>query len=85
MAGNIHTPLVILIALIPAIGGAAYLASKPLRRKILVRLILDQTGQKLPFKVYTRMRLDRLVAPPVKLSVDRKSGAALTLSPAEGD
>jgi len=84
LSGNIHTPLVMLIALIPILGGAAYLASKPLRRKILVRLILDQTGQKLPFKLYTRMRLARLLAPPV-ISVDRKAGAGLAWSSAEGD
>ena len=83
LSGNIHTPLVMLIALIPAFGGAAYLASKPLRRKILVRLILDQTGQKLPFKVYSRMRLARLLAPPVELSVDHKTNADLARSSAQ--
>ena len=64
-----------LIALIPLFGGVAYLASKPLRRKILVRLILDQTGQKLPFKLYARMRLGRWLAPPVNLSVGDKNDA----------
>jgi len=72
-----------LIALIPAFGGAAYLASKPLRRKILVRLILDQTGQKLPFKAYTRLRLAWLLAPPVKVSVDHKTDAGLAWSSAQ--
>ena len=76
LSGNIHTPLVMLIALIPALGGVAYLASKPLRRKILVRLILDQTGQKLPFNVYTRMRLARLLPPPVILSVDHEADSS---------
>ena len=83
LSGNIHTPLVMLIALLPILGGAAYFASKPLRRKILVRLILDQTGQKLPFKLYARMRLARWLAPAV-ISVDRKTVAGLAIS-AEGD
>ena len=52
------------------------MASKPLRRKILVRLILDQTGQKLPFNVYTRMRLARLLPPPVILSVDHEADSS---------
>ena len=74
-SGNIHTPLVMLIALVPAFGAVAYLASKPLRRKILVRLILDQTCHKLPFKLYTRMRLGRWLAPPVNLSVGHRTDA----------
>ncbi len=75
LSGNIHTPLVMLISLIPLFGGIAYLASKPLRRKILVRLILDQTGQKLPLKLYARMRLGRWLAPPVNLSVGHRTDA----------
>ncbi len=76
-SGNIHTPLVMLLALIPGFGAVAYLASKPLRRKILVRLIMDQTGRKLPFKFYTRTRLARLLPPPVKLTADQKADAGL--------
>ena len=82
-SGNIHTPLVMLLALIPGFGAVAYLASKPLRRKILVRLIMDQTSRKLPFKFYTRMRLARLLPPPVKLTADQKADAGLAWTSVE--
>ena len=63
---NIHTPLVMVLALLPALGGIAYLASPPLRSKILVRLMLDQVAWKLPFKLYQRTRIGRWLAPPIK-------------------
>ena len=63
---NIHNPLVMLLSLIPGLGAVAYLASRPMRRKILVRLMLDQIAWKLPFKLYRRMHLARLLAPPAK-------------------
>ena len=31
---NVHTPLVMVVALVPAVGGVAYLASPPLRKKV---------------------------------------------------
>ena len=61
---NIHTPLVMVLALVPGLGGVAYLASSPLRNKLLVRLMLDQVAWKLPFRLYRRMHLGRLLAPP---------------------
>ena len=64
-ASNIHSPLVMLLALVPSFGAVAYLAARPLRQKPLIRLMLDQTGQKLPFHLYARMRLGRLLAPPM--------------------
>ena len=63
---NIHTPLVAVLALIPAFGGVAYLASRPLRNSLLVRLLLDQIAWKLPFKLHARMRLNRILAPAPK-------------------
>ena len=60
---NIHTPLVMGLALVPAFGGAAYLASPPLRSKLLARLMFDQIAWKLPFRIYTRLRLGRWLAP----------------------
>ena len=63
---NIHTPLVMGLALVPALGGVAYLASPPLRSKLLVRLMFDQVAWKLPFKLYRRTRIGRWLAPPVK-------------------
>ena len=61
---NIHTPLVMVIAIIPAFGAVAYLASRPLRRGRLVRVIFDQAALKLPFKLYTRLRFDRWLGAP---------------------
>ncbi len=63
---NIHNPLVMFLSVIPGLGAVAYLASRPMRRKILVRLMLDQIAWKLPFKLYRRMHLARLLAPPAK-------------------
>ena len=41
-ATNVHTPLIMVLALIPGFGAVAYFASRPLRRKLLVRLMADQ-------------------------------------------
>ena len=41
---NVHTPLVMVLALLPGFGAVAYLASRPLRNKLLIRLILDQAA-----------------------------------------
>ena len=60
---NIHSPLVMALALVPLLGGVAYLAARPLRRKLLIRLMLDQVAIKLPLKFYTRLRVNRLLAP----------------------
>ena len=62
-ASNIHTPLVMVLALIPGFGAVAYLASRPLRRKLLVRLMADQIALKLPFRLYERLHLGRRLAP----------------------
>lgn len=61
---NIHTPLVMVLALIPGLGGVAYLASRPLRNKLFIRLMLDQIAWNLPFMLYSRLHLGRLLAPP---------------------
>lgn len=72
---NIHTPLVMGLALVPALGGVAYLASAPLRSKLLARLMLDQVAWKLPFKLYRRTRIGRWLAPPVKHTETRIADA----------
>ncbi len=74
-ASNIHTPWVMGIALVPAIGGAAYLASPPLRSKLLARLMLDQAAWKLPFKLYHRTRCGRWLPPPVKVAEPQSASA----------
>jgi len=56
------------LALIPLIGGVAYLASAPMRSKIIVRLMLDQAAWKLPFHLYRRTHIGRWLAPPVRKS-----------------
>ena len=60
---NIHNPLVMLIALIPGFGAVAYLGARPLRQKLLIRLMLDQSAWKLPFRLYQRWHLGRWFAP----------------------
>jgi hypothetical protein len=61
---NIHSPLVMVLSLIPGFGAIAYLAARPLRHKLLIRLMVDQTAWKLPFKLYRRLHLGRWLAPP---------------------
>ena len=59
---NIHTPLVMVLSLLPAFGAVAYLAARPLRNRLLVRLMMDQIAWKLPFKLYGRLRFGRWLA-----------------------
>lgn len=63
---NIHTPLVMVLALLPALGGVAYMAARPLRTRPLVRLMFDQAAFGLPFGLYGRLRLARWLALPPK-------------------
>ena len=63
---NIHTPLVMVVSLVPVLGAFAYLAAPPLRQKVLIRLMFDQIGRKLPFRVYERMRLSQWLVPAPK-------------------
>jgi len=63
---NIHTPVVMGLAIVPALGGVSYLASAPLRNKLLARLMLDQIAWNLPFKLYRRTHIGRWLAPPAK-------------------
>ena len=60
---NIHNPLVMGLSLVPGLGAIAYLAARPLRKRLLVRLMLDQTAWKLPFRLYCRLHLARWLAP----------------------
>ena len=60
---NIHSPLVMAISIIPVLGSFAYLAARPLRNRLLIRLALDQVAWKLPFRLYGRIHLDRWLAP----------------------
>jgi hypothetical protein len=62
-SARIHSPLVILIAAMPAVGTFAYVASGPVRSNhLLARVVFDSVGQKVPCKLYRRLGLRRLVA-----------------------
>lgn len=62
---GIHSPIVILFTLLPAIGTFAYLLSRPVRaNRLLLRVTLDAVLLKVPFRLYERTRLRRLVARP---------------------
>ena len=60
---NIHSPLVMVLCLVPVLGSLAYLAARPIRNALLIRLALDQVAWKLPFGLYTHMGLGRWFAP----------------------
>ncbi len=77
-APNIHNPLVMALAIIPGFGAIAYLAARPLRRKLLIRLMVDQVAWRLPFKLHQRTHLGRWLAPaPLYIaSLDSDSIAA---------
>ncbi len=59
-----HTPLVAVIVLVPLFGAATYLLAKPLRKRVLIRLVVDQLATVLPFRAYQRFHLQRWLAPP---------------------
>ncbi len=59
---KVHSPAVLLLSVIPGFGAFAYMASKPLRRLILIRLMFDSVGRKVPFKLNSRLGVERLVA-----------------------
>jgi undecaprenyl-diphosphatase len=66
-----HTWLVAAVALIPGLGAGAYLLSPSLRRSgNLVPLAVDQTLYKLPFGLYSRLYLGRLV--PTRLGLPKR-------------
>ncbi len=80
-SSNFHSPLVMVLSLIPGFGGVAYLAARPLRRKLLVRFMLDQVAWKLPFKLYRRLRLGRLLAPAPKTAAPQDVRPAPVYAP----
>ena len=75
---NIHNALVMLLSIIPVLGAVAYLAAPPLRKKLLIRLMLDQIATELPFKLYRRLQFGRWLALSPKSDQLRGPG---TLSP----
>ena len=68
-ATSVHTPLVMVLALLPVVGGIAYLAARPLRSKLLIRVALDEVALEMPFSLYRRLRVGRWLAPKGQISV----------------
>ncbi|MCC7363188.1 MAG: phosphatase PAP2 family protein [Dehalococcoidia bacterium] len=60
---RIHSPLVIMVAALPGFGTFSYLASGPVRsNRLLARVILDAVALKLPWHVYRRSGLQRIIS-----------------------
>jgi hypothetical protein len=65
LARSVHAPLVVTLAAVPGVGSFAYLAAKPVRaNRLLLRALADAALRKLPWRVYERSGLDRLIARP---------------------
>jgi hypothetical protein len=63
VARSIHSVPVMLLALVPALGAMAYAASETMVKRGLGRMLLDQSAHKVPFGLYGRLRLGRIIAP----------------------
>jgi undecaprenyl-diphosphatase len=63
VARSIHSVPVMLLALIPALGALAYAASDTMVKRGLGRMLLDQSAHKIPFGLYDRLGLSRVIAP----------------------
>jgi hypothetical protein len=69
---DVHSPLVLLLAAMPVVGKFSYLAANPIRsNRLLFRVTLDAVLLKLPWRVYERSRLRRLIARPATVPEDR--------------
>lgn len=65
-AWSIHSPLVIVLSMVPGFGGFAYLAAKPVRsNRLVLRATADTAMQKVPWRLYQRTRLHRVVGRPI--------------------
>jgi hypothetical protein len=61
-AVGVHSPLVLMISAIPGFGAFAYLASKPIRSDhLLLHVAVDAVMLKVPFRLYERFGLRRIV------------------------
>lgn len=62
-AVSIHSPLVIALSAIPGFGMFAYVASRPVRsNRLLVRVMADAALSKVPWGLYQRSGMRRIVA-----------------------
>jgi undecaprenyl-diphosphatase len=61
-AWSIHNPLVIALAAIPGFGTFAYMAAGPIRsNRLLARVMVDAVMHKLPWRLYERSGMRRVV------------------------
>jgi membrane-associated phospholipid phosphatase len=75
-AWSIHNPLVMLLAAIPGFGAFAYLAAGPVRsNRLLVRVTFDALMFKVPWRLYERTGLRRVVV------IGRATGKHVNLAP----
>jgi hypothetical protein len=62
-SSGVHGPVVLFLSLIPILGAVAYLAARPLRKPLLIRIALDQTTLLLPFGLHRRLSITKWLAP----------------------
>ena len=74
-AMRLHTIPVALFALIPALGAVAYLLAPSMRSSapVLGALAVDRAGHKVPFRLYYRLRGDRLTTWLLKWGREERS------------
>ena len=78
---GIHSPLVILVAAMPGVGTFSYLVSMPvLRHFLLARVTLDMVGEKLPFRVYRRLGMKRIIARTPRTDADSPAAVEGTIA-----
>ncbi|HKG25008.1 MAG TPA: hypothetical protein VKB09_05125, partial [Thermomicrobiales bacterium] len=69
-AWSIHSPLVFVLSAVPGFGSFAYLAAKPVRaNRLLLRTLTDAVMKKVPWNLYDRTGLRRVIAKPSAFEV----------------
>lgn len=80
---GIHSPLVLLLTCVPAIGTFAYLASRPCRaHQLLARVALDAALLRLPGRVYARTGLRSVIVRQVDPAATPEPAVTLRIVPA---
>lgn len=72
LAKSIHSVPVMIISLIPGVGAVAYVASGTMIKNGLARVLFDQGMHKLPFGLYRKLHLARILTPRPVQQVPRK-------------
>jgi hypothetical protein len=77
---SIHNPVVIALAAIPGFGAFAYLAAGPIRKnRLLMRLTVDAVMFKMPWRLYERTGMRRMMV------IGRAAGSHARVAVAETD